>query len=179
MLHEQTFSLCENSEATIYLYGKHTGDYQFGVSAVQITLADGRQLALDIPYALGQYWDSVGTGYTEALTSEGGLIVEDVNFDGYADIGLQVQTDALNLPYIYWCYDPQAESYCYLGDYPCRLTVDPQEQSCTVDYHYGQTYYLDIYKPEGLTLTLVERQITEYIDGQEVTRIQQFPLENS
>ena len=36
------------------------------------------------------------------------LILKDVNFDGYCDIGLQAATPAYNLPYYFWLYNPEA-----------------------------------------------------------------------
>ena len=98
-----------------------------------------------------------GVDYTESFGADGGLILEDVNFDGYTDIGLQVQTPAYNMPYVYWYYDPNSASYCYLGNYMYSLAKDSETERCSVEYHAGQTYYKETYKAEGKLLELEER----------------------
>ena len=38
-------------------------------------------------------------GYTNCWMPDGGLVTGDYNFDGYTDLGLQIDTPAYNLPY--------------------------------------------------------------------------------
>lgn len=173
LLYQTDFELNVGNPGVVQLYGKKTDEYSYGVSDVVVQMQSGIVLPLDVQEGLTHHWGETGvdyTDYTEALGPDGGLILEDVNFDGYTDIGLQVQITAYNMPYVYWYYDPDSASYCYLGSYMCFLTNNSETERCTVEHHAGQTYYTDIYKAQGKLLELEERRITEYIDGKPVTR---------
>lgn len=43
---------------------------------------------------------------------EGGYVIEDLNFDGYADLRLQEFLPASpNIPYLYWLYNPERQQF--------------------------------------------------------------------
>ena len=117
-----------------------------------------------------RWWGQTGIHYTESYDQTCGLILEDVTFDGYTDIGLQVSVTAYNAPYLYWYYDPDADAYCFLNGFYWPLEVNPETERCTEEYHEGQTYYKVIYKVQEHHLVPEERWITEYVDGQPITR---------
>lgn len=170
LLYQTDFDLNVGNPGVVRLYGKKTDEYHYGISDVVIQMHSGIVLPLDVQEGLTHHWGESGVDYTESFGADGGLILEDVNFDGYTDIGLQVQTPAYNMPYVYWYYDPNSASYCYLGNYMYSLAKDSETERCSVEYHAGQTYYKETYKAEGKLLELEERWITEYIDGKPVTR---------
>jgi len=169
LLYRTDFTLCAGKEGTVELYGRET-DVRYGVSDVEVRLEDGTMISLSVQDGLAQYWGEEGISYTESWAADGGLVLEDVNFDGYTDIGLQVQTPAYNSPYMYWYYDPDSASYRVLGSFLSPLVVDATTQRGQAEYRDGQVYYREIYKAQGPLLESEERWITEYIDGQSVTR---------
>ncbi len=170
LLHETDFTLCAGKEGTVQLYGKKKDEYYYGVCDAAVRLEDGTVIPFSVQDGLACYWEQTDVSYTEAWGPDGGLILKDVNFDGYTDIGLQVQTPAYNSPYVYWYYDPDSASYRVLGSFLSPLVVDDVTERCTVEYRDSQVYYREIYKTQGPLPELEERWITEYVDGQSVTR---------
>ncbi len=169
LLHQTDFTLCAGKVGTVELYGKKSDGY-YRVSYVGVRLEDSTLIPLSVQDGLAKYWGQDGISDTESWAADSGLVLEDVNFDGYTDIGLQIQVTAYNSPYVYWYYDPDSAAYRVLGSFLCPLTVDPIAERCTEEYRDGQTYYKEIYKAQGPLLELEERWITEYVDGQSVTR---------
>lgn len=170
LLYQTDFELCAGRNGTVRLYGKKTSEYFYGVSDAVVQLEDGRVIPLDLQEGLFCHWEDSGISYTEAWEPDSGLILEDVNFDGYTDLGLQVQVAAYNMPHVYWYYDPDTASYLVLGSFLCPLTVDGSTERCIEEYHSGQTYYREIFKAQGRLLQLEERWITDYTGGKRVTR---------
>lgn len=170
LLHQADFDLNAGNSGVVQVYGKKTDGSYYGVSDVVVQLEDGTLIPLPVQDGLAQYWGQDGIDYTEAWMPDGGLILKDVNFDGCTDIGLQAQVTAHNSPHVYWYYDPDSASYQVLGSFLSPLVVDDVAERCTVEYRDGQVYYREIYKANGLLLELEERWITEYVDGQTVTR---------
>lgn len=180
MLYEQEVIFHDEQTAVVQLYGYPTSSYLYGVNHVRIRLDEQRVYDIELPEVLAEYWNDLSSAgeywsepfyrYTQSPTIDGGLRVEDVNFDGYADIGLQVQSPAYNRPYVYWVFDPDANEYRYLGSFLSFLEIDPASKTCTVEYREAQTYYSDVYEPYGKSLALKDRWVTEYIGGQPVTR---------
>lgn len=170
LLYQTDFELCAGRNGTVQLYGKKTSDSFYGASDAVVQLEDGRVIPISIQDGLLCHWEDSSIFYTEAFNPDSGLILEDINFDGYTDIGLQVQVAAYNMPQVYWYYDPDTASYQVLGSFLNPLTVDPVSERCTEEYHSGPVYYKEIYKAQGRLLELEERWITEYIDGQPTTR---------
>lgn len=170
LLHEADFELCAGKPGKMRLYGKQLNEYFFGASDAVVELEDGHAIPVDIQDGLMRWWGQTGIHYTESYDQTCGLILEDVNFDCYTDIGLQVSVTAYNAPYLYWYYDPDADAYCFLNGFCCPLEVNPETERCTEEYHEGQTYYKVIYRVQDRHMVVEERWITEYVDGQPVTR---------
>ncbi len=100
--------------------------------------------------------------YTQAHDETGGLMVGDYNFDGYRDIGLQIQTTAYNIPYIYWFYNGDTGTFDYYGSFLSFIEINENSQECMVEYREAQTYYTDTYRPDGQGgIYLAKRVITE------------------
>ena len=182
---ELPFTLTEGRTGTVYLYGKETGEYFYGISDVKIVWDDGAMTSFSTEDAMRAYWTEMpesASAYTEApLTDEirdGGIQFGDFNFDGYTDIGLQAQQTACNQPYVYWFYVPGTGEFQYHGDYICPLEPITEAKECVVNYRNGQIYYQDHYAVnEGHDLVLYQRGITEYEDGKPVTRYEAVPQE--
>ena len=119
--------------------------------------------------------------YTLAGSEDGGLRMEDVNFDGYTDICLQVDCSAAyNWSGAWWLYDPGTGTFRYAFSLGWDVTIDREAQQLTdefnggsVEAHYRYTY---AYRPDGsLFLTHRERfdlttgEILEAYDGLEAS----------
>ena len=103
---------------------------------------------------------------TETALPDGGLLLEDLNFDGYLDIALQGWTAVGNRPYYLWFCDLDsgmpAGLFTYGGCVNGPLTVDRENQRVvaeTVD-QAGALRYRHIYRPDGLGGLYLARQET-------------------
>ncbi len=122
--------------------------------------------------AIAAYWGEDSTDYcTESFYEDGGLLLEDFNFDGYTDIALQAWVSASNLPRYLWLYQPKAGNFQYALCVNGDLTVDPETRTLTaisVD-QAGSVQYQERYQPDGTgTLYLVRRDTFRYENGQYV-----------
>lgn len=175
VLYETDFALNESRTAKIKLYGKKVDEYSYGISYVEFSWDNGSTNGFSTSEAVRSYWDDMTCDYTEAFEEDGGLMVGDYNFDGYMDIGLQAQTTAYNMPYMYWFYNADADTFDYYGSFLCFLEIDEISKECRVEYREAQTYYTDTYRPDGKNgLYLAKRDITEYIDGKETHRSETY-----
>ncbi len=169
LLHQADFELRVGKPGKVRLFGKQLDAYFYGASDAVVELEDGHAIPVEIQDGLMRWLGQSNIHYTESYDQTCGLILEDVNFDGYTDIGLQVQVTAYHAPYVYWYYDPDADAYRFLNGFCCPLEVNRETERCTEEYHEGQTYYKVIYKVREHLLVPEERWITEYIDGRPVT----------
>lgn len=162
LLHSAQYELEPGMLCQIKLYGKMLNEYNCGISYVEITTDEGNDYSFTTKDAMSEYWDET-TECTECWNEDGGLRIEDINFDGYADIGLQAQVTAYNMPYIYYVYDVESGQYKYFGNYMCFLQVDAENETCLEEYRAGQTYYADVWaKDNAGGLYLMSRTVTEY-----------------
>ena len=95
------------------------------------------------------------------------LILKDVNFDGYCDIGLQAATPAYNRPYYFWLYNSETGQYDFsfwiLGPI---VDIDAHNGILTCETHSGPTYYTEYYTyDENGALYLFRRDVEEMGDG--------------
>jgi len=155
------------------LYGRRP-EYggSWGISRVVWTPSSGRasEFLISDAIALAQPAGTPLTEeeavYTDCRSPDGGLTLEDVNFDGYLDIGLQASVTAYNLPYYYWTYDPSAGGFDFAFWLLGPMTADAANRQLICENHDGPTYYTEyyVYDPSG-QLYLARRDTRELGGG--------------
>ena len=128
LLHTEPFTLCEGRTATLELYGYQDGEYDCGVSRIHLLWDDGGEQELRTADVGDDVWCT--DGYTNCWMPDGGLVTGDYNFDGYTDLGLQIDTPAYNLPYYYWFYDAETASFQPYGSWTYQLEIDAENKTC-------------------------------------------------
>ena len=104
--------------------------------------------------------------YTEAWNQDGGLRLEDLNFDGYLDISLQAWITANNLAYYHWLYDPDTGQFAYAFSSNMLDTVDAEKKLLICTPHSGAEYDTEYYGyDENGELYLAHRNTLEYPIG--------------
>ena len=162
LLYTMQYEVQPGELCQIKLYGKMLNEYNYGISYVEITSEDGEDYSFSTEEAMTEMWGQK-TVHTECWSKDGGIKLEDINFDGYVDIGLMAQTPAYNLPYIYYVFDADYGKYEYYDDFMCYLKVDTEAETCLEEYHAGTTYYKDLWaKDNEGGLYLMQRTIREY-----------------
>ncbi|MBO5326205.1 MAG: hypothetical protein J6A80_08250 [Lachnospiraceae bacterium] len=162
LLYTMQYEVQPGELCQIKLYGKMLNEYNYGISYVEITSEDGEDYSFSTEEAMTEMWGQK-TVYTECWSKDGGIKLEDINFDGYVDIGLMAQTPAYNLPYIYYVFDADNGKYEYYDDFMCYLKVDTAAETCLEEYRAGTTYYKDLWaKDNEGGLYLMQRTIRDY-----------------
>ena len=147
LLRTEPFTLCEGRTATLELYGYQNGEYDCGVSRIHLLWDDGREENLLISDLGDEVWGA--DGYTSCWSPENCLVTGDYNFDGYTDLGLQIDTPAYNLPYYYWFYDAETDRFVPYRSWTYQLEIDEKNKACICQWHSTPEYYTDIYRPDG------------------------------
>ena len=147
LLRTEPFTLCEGRTAMLELYGYQNGEYDCGVSRIHLLWDDGREEDLLISDLGDEVWGA--DGYTSCWSPENCLATDDYNFDGYTDLGLQIDTPAYNLPYYYWFYDAETASFQPYGSWTYQLEIDAENEACICQWHVTPEYYTDTYRPDG------------------------------
>lgn len=144
------------------------------VSKVTVRWAGEKEgeTAFDTREAIAAYWGEDSRDYyTESPYEDGGLVLEDFNFDGYVDIGLQGWISASNLPRYLWLYRPETGEFQYALCVNGELTADPETRTLTaasVD-QAGSIQYQERYQPDETgALYLARRDTLRYENGQYV-----------
>ena len=166
LLHEEPFTLCEGRAATLKLYGRQETEENpgGGVSDIQILWEDGREEELRMADIGDDVWCT--DGYTHCWMADGGLVTGDYNFDGYQDIGLQIDTPAYNLPYYYWFYDTQSDCFQPYRSWSYQLEIDEENETCICRWHVTPEYYTDTYRSDGKGgLYLAQRDTEVYSES--------------
>lgn len=163
---------------TVYLYGSRNKD-RCGIRQVDVAWSDGSGGAsFATADAVADHWgaDSKET-CTECWDETGGLLLEDFNFDGYVDIGLQAWISASNLPRYLWLYQPETGDFQYALCVNGELTLDPEARILTaanVD-QAGAVQYQEHYQPdEAGLLYLARRDTLRYENGQYVPHVSEI-----
>lgn len=161
LLRTEPFTLCEGRTATLELYGYQDGEYDCGVSRILLLWDDGGEQELRTADVGDDVWCT--DGYTNCWTEDGGLAIGDYNFDGYMDLGLQIDTPAYNLPYYYWFYDAETDRFVPYRSWTYQLEIDAENEACICQWHVTPEYYTDTYRPDGQGgLYLAQRDTEKY-----------------
>ena len=147
LLRTEPFTLCEGRTARLELYGYQNGEYDCGVSRIHLLWDDGREENLLISDLGDEVWGA--DGYTSCWSPENCLETGDYNFDGYRDIGLQLDNPAYNVPFYYWFYDAQTDGFRPYGSWAFALEPDEENEVCICQWHATPEYYTDTYRPDG------------------------------
>ena len=98
---------------------------------------------------------------------DGGIILQDVTFDGYQDLGLRTKLPDGTPCVVYWEYNVWLQAFDPLGCYREKLWVDAENKVCTVDYKEGEVFVKETYLPDSyLGLYLEKRVKTIYENDQ-------------
>lgn len=159
LLRTEPFTLCEGRTATLELYGYQNGEYDCGVSRIHLLWDDGREEDLLISDLGDEVWGA--DGYTSCWSPENCLATGDYNFDGYTDLGLQIDTPAYNLPYYYWFYDAETDRFVPYRSWTYQLEIDEENKTCICQWHVTPEYYTDTYRPDGEGGLYLARRDTE------------------
>ena len=159
LLRTEPFTLCEGRTATLELYGYQNGEYDCGVSRIHLLWDDGREENLLISDLGDEVWGA--DGYTSCWSPENCLATGDYNFDGYRDIGLQLDNPAYNVPFYYWFYDAQTDGFRPYGSWAFALEPDEENEVCICQWHVTPEYYTDTYRPDGNGGLYLARRDTE------------------
>ena len=159
LLRTEPFTLCEGRTATLELYGYQNGEYDCGVSRIHLLWDDGREEDLLISDLGDEVWGA--DGYTSCWSPENCLETGDYNFDGYRDIGLQLDNPAYNVPFYYWFYDAQTDGFRPYGRWAFALEPDEENEVCICQWHVTPEYYTDTYRPDGEGGLYLARRDTE------------------
>lgn len=159
LLRTEPFTLCEGRTATLELYGYQNGEYDCGVSRIHLLWDDGREEDFLISDLGDEVWGA--DGYTSCWSPENCLAIGDYNFDGYRDIGLQLDNPAYNVPFYYWFYDAQTDGFRPYGSWAFALEPDEENEVCICQWHVTPEYYTDTYRPDGEGGLYLARRDTE------------------
>lgn len=159
LLRTEPFTLCEGRTATLELYGYQNGEYDCGVSRIHLLWDDGREENLLISDLGDEVWGA--DGYTSCWSPENCLATGDYNFDGYRDIGLQLDNPAYNVPFYYWFYDAPTDGFRPYGSWAFALEPDEENEVCICQWHVTPEYYTDTYRPDGEGGLYLARRDTE------------------
>lgn len=102
----------------------------------------------------------------DALLPEGSeidaLYVEDVNFDGYADLRImKYLPGGANVPYFFWLYDKETDKFVEAKEFEVVLSpqVDAQKKELISRQRVSAAEYVtEYYKPQGWIPRLVRRE---------------------
>ncbi|MFA5507919.1 MAG: hypothetical protein WC423_20995 [Vulcanimicrobiota bacterium] len=90
------------------------------------------------------------------------LYVEDINFDGYADLRImKYLPGGANVPYYFWLYDPSSDTFVEAKEYEVVLSpeVNAQSKELISRQRLSATeFVVDYYRPLGFIPKLLRRE---------------------
>lgn len=159
----------EDRELGLVVYGsalENTSD-MYGISKIEVTEDDALIQTISVSEAVDSEWGvEFASDTTEALTMDGGLVIDDINFDGAEDIGLMGWiTTGANIPHYYWTWNDADNCFNY-AFCMCNVVVDDENRQLVSGIRvnaaeYDTKYY--IYDDNG-GLVLVKQVIENYAD---------------
>lgn len=163
-LYERPVTIADGMRGTIRLYGveKLFGGENYGITSVEVLSEQGERLT---QFTVSNALLATGLGDSDYLVSpsiDAGLIVQDVTFDGYADLGLRTIAPDGSDAWIYWeCCMADPPFYVPLGAYKSLISVNDRDATCAVFYTDGAASVHETYVPDSwLGLALVKRSRT-------------------
>lgn len=99
--------------------------------------------------------------YTRPFFARGVYTLEDVTFDGYADIRIQLSRDVYNASFAYYAFNPKTETFSLLIDKVVNPTFDAKSK--TISYFnkaggVGSEYELGVYRFDGTGYNLTHTE---------------------
>ena len=170
-LYRTRFLLTDQPDAPTMEVGLYGGKESYDCTVRTLTVSrDGtgiRSLSTREASAFVDGADNIEEVQLSQYNMDDWLILKDVNFDGYCDIGLQAATPAYNRPYYFWLYNPETGQYDFsfwiLGPI---VDIDAHNGILTCETHSGPTYYTEYYTyDENGALYLFRRDVEEMGDG--------------
>ena len=149
---------------TFRVLGEHDGS-SFSAYGIDVIAPDGTEQMLD---------------EFESLLPEGSevdaLYVEDINFDGYADLRMmEYLPGGANVPYHFWLYNSQTDKFEEAPSYNVVLSpeVDLANKELISRQRVSATeYVVEYFKPDGSTPRLVRREERKFQpDGSSVLKL--------
>lgn len=123
---------------------------------VQVVSTDGREQVL-------QEFESLLPPNSEADA----LVVEDINFDGYADLRIMeyLPGGSSNIPFFYWVYQPSSQQFVPAPDFAGVLSpeLDPDNRQLLSRQKLSANEYVtEFYSPQGDQPNLVRKEVRTY-----------------
>lgn len=127
--------------------------WYYGVRSIDVLEGDTlwQTLSIQLADAASHFeWDSDpdwAMDKTDHWTEDGGLIIEDLNFDGIPDLRLAAAHGVVNTRYFCWLWRTDFQRFQYffsLNGYDVRL--DPEKQQIITEDRDGPTYTTKTYQ---------------------------------
>lgn len=179
LLYTMQYELQPGELCQIKLYGKTYPNATYGIGYVEIVSESGKDYSFATEEAMTEVWGEKVV-YTECWNKDGGIKLEDVNFDGYVDIGLMARIPAYNLPYIYYFFNAENGKYEYYDLFPMYFSVDAEEETCSISHRAGTIYFDEVWGKDNIGgLHLMQQTIREYdyATGEFVETTEYYSLE--
>ncbi len=123
---------------------------------VQVVNPDGKEQVL-------QDFESLLPENSEADA----LVVEDVNFDGYADFRVMeyLPGGSSNIPFFYWIFQPETQQFVPAPDFSPILSpeLDPDNRMLLSRQKLSANEFVtEFYSPQGTDPNLVKKEVRTY-----------------
>lgn len=98
-----------------------------------------------------EYILNISSGVYMLQGDKGNISFADINFDGYADIGITTSFGLANLYFDYWVYDVYNKAYKYIGNFS-KFKLNAQNKSLSnsvklsANQYKNNTYYWSKYR---------------------------------
>lgn len=157
MLFEVEGAVVENTRPYVFqIFGDRDEDgTAYTAYGIQVVAPDGAISMLD-------EFESMLPANSEADA----LVVEDVNFDGYADIRMmQYLTGGTAVPFYYWLYQPETGGFARAEFYETVKSpqVDADARLLISRQKLGPAETVtEFYDPQGFVPTLIRKEVRNY-----------------